>query len=86
MSASAVRAFDVDDMGGAVAVAGTPTGWREAAKAAVAELGWNVRRNGVVFMQAPRGRRLAWTIDRTAQASAEVCNAILQLGDDANTE
>jgi hypothetical protein len=73
---------DVDDMGGALAVAGTPTGWREAAEPAVAELSWNVRRNGVVFMQAPRGRRLAWIIDRTAQASAAVCDAILQLGDD----
>lgn len=76
---------DVDDMGGAVAASGTPAGWREAAEAAVAELGWNVRRNGVVFMQAPRGRRLAWIIDRTAQASAAVCDTILQLDDDPNT-
>ncbi|HEX3833339.1 MAG TPA: ankyrin repeat domain-containing protein [Solirubrobacteraceae bacterium] len=76
---------DVDDMGGAVAVCGMPPGWREAAEGAVAELGWNVRRNGVVFMQAPHGRRLAWIIERTAAASAAVCDAILQLGDDANS-
>jgi hypothetical protein len=40
-----------------------------------------VRRNGVVFMQAPHGRRLTWIIERTAQASAAVCDAIQQLGD-----
>ncbi len=72
---------DVDDMGGAVALAGTPPGWRQAAEAAVAELGWNMRRNGVVCMQAPRGRWLAWIIERTAQASAAVCEAVLQLDD-----
>lgn len=72
---------DVDDMGGAIAVCGMPPGWREAAEKAVAELGWNVRRTGVVCMQAPHGRRLGWIIDRTAQASAAVCDAILQLDD-----
>jgi hypothetical protein len=72
---------DVDDMGGAIAVAGTPPGWRQAAEAAVDQLGWNMRRNGVVCMQAPRGRRLAWIIQRTAIASAAVCEAILQLDD-----
>jgi hypothetical protein len=72
---------DVDDMGGAVAVCGMPQGWREAAEGAVNALGWNMRRNGVLFMQAPHGRRLAWIIDRTAQASAAVCDAILRLGD-----
>lgn len=73
---------DVDDMGGAIAMCGTPPGWHEAAERAVAELGWNVRRNGVVCMQAPRARRLAWIIDGTAQASVAVCDTILQLGDD----
>lgn len=72
---------DIDDMGGAIAVCGMPPGWRQAAEGAVAELGWNVRRNGVVFMQAPYGRRLSWIIDRTAEASAAVCDAVLQLGD-----
>jgi hypothetical protein len=36
-------------------------------------------------MQAPHGRRLAWIIDRTAQASVAVCDTILQLVDDATT-
>jgi hypothetical protein len=40
-----------------------------------------MRRNGVVFMQAPHGRRLSWVIDRTAETSAAVCDAILRLGD-----
>lgn len=72
---------DVDDMGGAVAVSGMPPGWRQAAAAAVDELGWNMRRSGVVCMQAPRGRRLTWIIDQTARASAAACEAILALDD-----
>ena len=48
----------------------------------VASLDWNVRRSGVVFMQAPRGRALEWVISRTAQASVAVCDAILQLADE----
>lgn len=72
---------DVDDLGGAVQVAGTPPGWLGAATRAVTELGWNVRRSGVVVMQAPRGRALEWIITRTAEASVAVCDAILQLGD-----
>ncbi|MGZ4179663.1 MAG: ankyrin repeat domain-containing protein [Solirubrobacteraceae bacterium] len=75
---------DVDDLGGAVAVAGMPPGWLAAARRAVAELDWNVRRSGVVVMQAPRGRALEWIIARTAQASVAVCDAILQLGDDTS--
>jgi hypothetical protein len=74
---------DVDDMGGAIAACGTPPGWHEAAERAVAEFGWNVRRNGVVCMQAPRARRLTWIIDRTAHASVALCDTILQLGGDA---
>lgn len=75
----------VDDLGGAVAVAGTPPGWLDAAQRAVAELDWNVRRNGVVFMQAPRGRALGWIISRTAQASVAVCDAILGLTGEGET-
>jgi hypothetical protein len=73
---------DVDDLGGAVAVAGMPPGWLQAAGRAVAELDWNVRRSGVVFMQAPRGRALEWIISRTAEASVAVCDAILGLADE----
>ena len=72
---------DVDDLGGAVAVSGMPPGWRPAAQAAAGELGWNMRRNGVVFMQAPRGRWLVRIIEGTARASVAVCEAILQLDD-----
>ena len=75
---------DVDDLGGAVAVAGMPPGWLAAARRAVAELDWNVRRSGVVVMQAPRGRALEWVIARTARASVAVCDAIRQLGDDTS--
>ena len=74
--------IDVDDLGGAVAVAGMPPGWLEAAGRAVAALDWNVRRSGVVFMQAPRGRALEWIISRTAEASVAVCDAILRLADE----
>lgn len=72
----------VDDLGGAVAVAGMPPGWLEAARQPVAELDWTVRRSGVVFMQAPRRRALEWIISRTAEASVAVCDAILQLADE----
>ena len=64
---------DLDDLGGAVALAGRPAGWRAAAERTVAELGWNVSRDGVVFMRAtlprdldalvrrrPARRRLPW--------------------------
>ena len=73
---------DVDDVGGAIAVCGMPAGWREAAERAVAQLAWNMRRNGVVCMQAPRGLRLAWIIERTAETSMAVCDAVLALGDE----
>jgi len=43
-------------------------------------------RNGVVFMQAPHGRKLAWIIERTAQASAAVFDAILMLSAEAQPE
>jgi hypothetical protein len=77
---------DVDDMGGAVAAGGMPTGWREAAERVVTDLGWNMRRNGVVFMQAPHGRKLAWIIECTAQASAAVFDALLMLSAEAQPE
>lgn len=40
--------YDIDDMGTAVAIAGRPPGWREAAERAVRTLGWNINRDGVV--------------------------------------
>jgi len=37
-------------------------------------------------MQAPHGRKLAWIIERTAQASAAVFDAILMLSAEAQPE
>ena len=74
---------DVDDLGGAVAAAGRPPGWREAAGEAVSALDGNMHRNGVICMGAPRGRWLDWIVERTAEVSAAACDAILSLGDSA---
>ena len=70
---------DLDDLGGAVAVAGRPLGWRTAAERAVAALGWNVTRDGVVFMQAVEGRDIDALVHRTAEASAAVLAALFAL-------
>ena len=73
--------YDIDDTGGAVAVAGRPPGWREAAERVVAELGWNVSRDGVVFVQAVEGRDIDSLVRRTGEASAAVLDALLALQD-----
>ena len=81
----AVRArggrVEIDDAGGAVAMAGRPPGWREAAERAVAELGWNVTRDGVVFVQVAADRDVEDLVRRTAEASLAVRDAILALED-----
>jgi ankyrin repeat protein len=71
--------YDIDDMGGALALAGRPPGWLEAAERAVAALGWNVSREGVVFMRAVEGRDIDALVRRTGEASAAVLEAILAL-------
>jgi hypothetical protein len=71
--------YDINDMGGAVALAGRPPGWLEAAERAVEELGWNVNREGVVFMQAVEGRDIDALVRRTGEASAAVLEALLAL-------
>ena len=68
-------------MGGAVEVAGRPPGWREAAERVVAERGWNVNRDGVVFVQAVEGRDIDALVRRTGEASAAVLDALLALQD-----
>jgi ankyrin repeat protein len=73
------RRIDIDDMGAAVAFAGRPEGWREAAERAVEPLGWNVSREGVVFMQAVEGRDVDDLVRRTAEASLAVRDALLAL-------
>jgi hypothetical protein len=73
--------YDIDDMGGAIAIAGRPPGWREVAERTVAELGWNVNRDGVVFVQAVEGRDIDGLVRRTGEASAAVLDALLELDD-----
>jgi mRNA-degrading endonuclease toxin of MazEF toxin-antitoxin module len=71
--------YDIDDMGDAVAIAGRPTGWLDAARAAVKELGWNINRDGVVCMHAVEGRDIDGLVRRTGQASVAVLEALLAL-------
>jgi hypothetical protein len=71
--------YDIDDMGGAIAVAGRPPGWREVAERTVAELGWNVNRDGVVFVQVAEGSDIAALVTRTGEASAAVLDTLLEL-------
>jgi ankyrin repeat protein len=71
--------YDIDDMGGAVAVAGRPPGWLEAAERVVAQIGWNVNREGVVFVQAVEGRDIDALVRRTGEASAAVLEALLAI-------
>lgn len=73
--------YDIDDMGGAIAVAGRPPGWRAVAERTVAALGWNVNREGVVFVQAVEGRDMDGLVRRTGEASAAVLDALLELED-----
>ncbi len=71
--------YDIDDMGRAVAFAGRPPGWLEAAERAVRALGWNVKRDGVVFVQAVEGRDIDDLVRGTGEASAAVLEALFAL-------
>lgn len=71
--------YDIDDMGAAVAIAGRRPGWKDAAERAVEAIGWNINRDGVVFMQAVEGRDIDALVQRTAEASAAVHDAILEI-------
>jgi hypothetical protein len=73
------RRYDIDDLGGAVEIAGRLPGWLEAAERVVAERGWNVNRDGVVFVQAVEGRDIDGLVRRTGEASAAVLDALLAL-------
>ncbi|MEA2250022.1 MAG: hypothetical protein QOG70_264 [Solirubrobacteraceae bacterium] len=73
--------YDIDDMGAAVAISGRPPGWLQAAERAVGALGWNISREGVVFMQAVEGRDIDALVRRTGEASAAVLDAVLALED-----
>jgi ribosomal protein L12E/L44/L45/RPP1/RPP2 len=69
--------YDIDDMGAAVEIAGRPAGWRETAAKVVAAIGWNVNRDGVVFVSAVEGRDIDSLVRRTAEASVAVLEALL---------
>jgi ankyrin repeat protein len=71
--------YDIDDLGRAVEFAGRPPGWLEAAERAVAQLGWNVNRSGVVFVQVVEGRDIDDLVRRTGEASKAVLEALLAL-------
>jgi hypothetical protein len=72
---------EIDDRGWAVAAAGRPPGWRDAAERAVAELGWNVNRSGTVFVAAAADRDIDDLVRRTADAALAVRDTILALDD-----
>jgi ankyrin repeat protein len=73
--------YEIDDMGTAVAIAGRPPGWREAAERVVAAHGWNVTRAGSVSVAAVEGRDIDALVARTGEVSAEVLEALLALED-----
>jgi hypothetical protein len=73
------RRYDIDDTGGAVAIAGQPPGWREVAERVVNAVGWNVTRDGVVFVQAVEGRDIDALVQRTAEISVAVLDAVLDM-------
>jgi len=70
---------EIDDRGWAVAAAGRPPGWREAAERTAAEVGWNVTRTGTVFVAAAADRDIGDLVRRTADAALAVRDAILAL-------
>jgi len=74
--------YDIDDRGEAVRISGKPPGWLAAAETAVAALGWNVSRQGVVFVGAVEGRDIDALVARTGEVSVAVLEAVLQLEDD----
>lgn len=73
--------YDIDDRGAAVALAGRPPGWRHAATRTVAAAGWHINRAGVVGVTAVEGRDIDALVRRTAEVSADVLDALLDLRD-----
>lgn len=71
----------VDDLGGAVAVAGMPPGSLEAARQAVRSSIGTCAAAASSSCRRPADVR-SWIISRTAEASVAVCDAILQLADE----
>jgi hypothetical protein len=71
--------YDIDDMGTAVAIAGRPPGWREAAERAVNRLGWNINRHGVVRVFAVEGQDIDALVQRTAEVSRTVFETLVEI-------
>ena len=71
--------YSFTDQGRAVAKAGKPAGWREAAELAVEPM--NLDRQGVVFVPVTAGRDLEDVLRRLADASRAVHEAVIVLVD-----
>jgi hypothetical protein len=69
--------YTLSDRGRAIEKAGKPPGWREAAELAVEPM--NIDRQGVVFVPTVAGRHLPRLVERFADASRAVHEAVLVL-------
>lgn len=73
--------FDMDDLGAAVELAGRPAGWLAEGRSVVAREGFNINRQGRVFVQGFAGRDIDDLADRLAEVSRAVHEALLSLDD-----
>ena len=73
---------EVTDEGRAVALAGTPPGWREAARRVEAEYVVNVSRRGTVFLPVSRPFTVEEIEERIAAASTALYHDLLDLASD----
>jgi len=73
---------DVTDEGRAVALAGTPPGWREVARRIEDEYVVNVSRNGTVFLPVCRLFTVEEIEERIAAASLALLQDLLDLAAD----
>jgi hypothetical protein len=73
---------DVTDEGRAVALAGTPPGWREVARRIELEYCVNVSRRGTVFLQVCGPFTVAEIEERIAAASTALYHDLLDLAAD----
>jgi hypothetical protein len=70
---------DIDDDGAAVALAGRPHGWLDAAEQVVREAALNVNRRGRVFVTVHERRDLDELVTRVAATSRALYAALLEL-------
>jgi hypothetical protein len=73
--------YAITDEANAVRLAGKPSGWLEAAGQVVEDYSLNVNRRGVVFVGTVYPRMLDELIDRIAETSLAVYEALLELDD-----